>query len=148
MEAINTDRQLLDAFGIARLYFSQFTKTQILGALMICQKNGGLYVSPDKATLFAHFRYHPLSMVDSRRMLAVVQEFDLETLRLRDLTRGPCLHLVAFVAPTDAYKVFRSGIDVLNPFTISAHRWNHGAFRFRLKKNPHYKSREHDENQN
>ena len=146
MEAINTDRQLLDAFGIARLHFSQFTKTQILGALMICQRNGGLYVSPDKATLFAHFRYHPLSMVDARRMLAVVQEFDLQTLRLRDLTRGPCLHCVAFVTPERGLRVFRGVLQVLNPFTVSAHRGKH--FRFTLKKNQHYRPRprEIDEN--
>jgi hypothetical protein len=147
MEALNIDQQLLDAFSLIRPHYPQFSTEQILAGLLLCQKNGGLwtYPTPKPRTLLAGFRYHPLAMVEARRMLAVVQAFDIETLKQRDLTRGPCLHVVAFVTPVDCVKVFRAMIDVLNPFTISAHRWNHGAFRFRLKKNPHYKPKEHDD---
>jgi hypothetical protein len=148
MEALNINQQLLDAFSLIRPHYPQFSTEQILETLLICQQNGGLWTYPtlNPRTLLAGFRYHPLSMMDARRMLAVVQEFDIEALKRCDLTRGPCLHVVAFVTPTKGYTVFRSMIDVLNPFTISVHRWNHGAFRFRLKKNRHYKPKEHDEN--
>lgn len=150
MEAIEQDQQLIDAFHLVRPHFAQFTNEQILGALMICQKNRGLYTMPSVKPrhLFAFFRYHPLAMADARRMLVVVQEFDIATLRLKDLTRGPCLHAVAFVAPDAGYKVFRAMVDVLNPFTISAHRSNHGAFRFRMKQNHHYKPRPRDQDEN
>jgi hypothetical protein len=150
MEPAKNDQQLIDAFYLVRGHFPQFSGEQVLAALLICQKNGGLYTLPQvkPRILFAFFRYHPLALADARRMLAVVQEFDIDTLRVKDLTRGPCLHAVALVAPTDGLTVFRSMIDVFNPFTISAHRWNHGNFRFRMKQNRHYKPRPRDQDAN
>lgn len=135
------DKVFSEAFLVVRKYFPQFENDQILQGLAICQRAGGLYTMPRSkpTTVLATFRYHPLEMVDNRRMLEVVEQFDLETLATKPLVTGPCLHVVAFVTDLPGYTTFQSMMRVLNPFAISVHRWNHAENRFRLKHNPHFK---------
>ena len=144
MEPLEQDKVFSEAFLVVRKYFPQFENEQILQGLALCQRAGGLYTLPRQkpTTVLASFRYHPLEKVDSRTMIQIVEEFDIETLATKPLITGPCLHVVAFITDLPGYTTFRSMMKVLNPFAISVHRWNHADHRFRLKRNPHYKPKE------
>lgn len=112
--AIQAD-ELYHAFKLARKHFPDIAGDDLLAGLELCQKNGGLYVS--KEVLFAFLRYDP------RRLLDEMNRFDVGELSKYDLSDGPVVHVCAFVAPRRGYITFRTFIDALNPFGVSAHRF-------------------------
>jgi hypothetical protein len=94
---------------------SEFTDGTIDAALRLCEKNGGLLVGC--GMLLAFFRY----WADAGEAVEAMDWGELEQMNLRN---GPVLHVVAFIAPQNGYQIFRRLIVSMNPWGVSAHRWN------------------------
>lgn len=115
-------QKLADAFTIARSHFPHLPVDQLIEGLELCIANDGLYTIPASGMLFAFVRFDPRNQVEDRTMLEVINEFNIDFLKSYDLSEGPVVHVVAFVARHNGYRLFRELIDALNPFGVSGHR--------------------------
>jgi len=129
--------KLLAALRIARKALPQFSARETLKALSLCEQNDGLYSNKD--FLVGFFRYHPGATFNGKALGAIVEEFDVDALTALDLRDGPVLHIVAFVAPRCGFELFRSVVDSVNPWAVSAHRWDRQIQRFVLHRNLHWR---------
>ena len=130
--------ELLEAYRIARRYFPKLDANQLLDAIDLCRKAGGLYVS--RGITFATFQYHPGQVIGGKRMLDIIAEWDIETLKQLDLSQGPILHIMFFSTTGNCQRVFRRMVDAINPEGCSAHRFKkNGDTVFSVRKNARHK---------
>ena len=104
-----------------------WTEGTITAALNLCVRNGELIVTDNEA--FGWFTYWPSAAHD-------VYAMDFAELERRNLQDGPLIHIAVLISP-HGYELVRLLAKHLEPYGISAHRWNRRTkeWRFTVKKN-------------
>lgn len=129
-------RTLIEAYRILRKAFPNEPSEDLLELLEICRRNDGLLVAPRSEMVMGYFRYYPGATVGDRKMIDVVKNYDIETLKKIPLIEGPIIHVVGFTAPKGCgYKIMRRIFHALNGRGVSAHRIKNGESYFVLRKN-------------
>jgi len=126
---------LLTAYRLARKSFPNATSDELLDLLELCRKNNGLFIDRDLEIVMGVFWYYPGSRIAGKKMVDIVKEYDLDTLKLLDLREGSVLHIVGYVGPKGAFPMVRKMIHDLNPRAVSTHREKPEGRYFALRKN-------------
>lgn len=117
-------------------FADHFTEGSIRAWLELAAKNHGLIVLPaaQPKFLFAFLRYHPSHM-------KALYDQDFAVLEELDLSRGPILHVLAYVCPEGGYHSIRDLFRFLDPWGITFHRYvkRTGEWRFGTLINHEYR---------
>ena len=133
-------RTLFDAYRIIRKAFPEETAEDLLELLELCRKNDGLLVAAQSEMVMGYFRYNPGSKIGERKMIDVVKDYDIETLKVLDLREGIVVHIVGFASPLGGgFRAMRPILHALNPRAVSTHRVKPGGRYFALRKNVRYR---------
>ena len=133
-------RTLFDAYRIIRKAFPEETTETLLELLELCRRNDGLLVAPQSELVMGYFRYNPGSKIGERKMIDVVSNYDIETLKVLDLREGMVVHIVGFASPLGGgFRAMRPILHALNPQAVSTHRVKPDGRYFALRKNVRYR---------
>lgn len=109
-----------------------WTEGSIETALKLCIRADVFVMTTN--SLLAGFRYWP-------NQRQIVEDMDWFELERANLSNGPLLHIVAFIAPRHGYELFRKAVSVMNPWGVTAHRFTKGEWRFTARRNVRFEDK-------